>query len=65
MWARLCRAIGIGKEAVIADALEAVRQNVEQKTADELDRFQRHYLGLVAAGIVFPFEGDSAIDQRD
>jgi hypothetical protein len=36
MWASFAARISIGKEAVMADALEDVRQNVEQKTADEL-----------------------------
>ena len=39
----------IGEEAVVADAMEAWREHVQQHAADELGRRQRH--GLVAAGV--------------
>ena len=40
----------IGEEAVVADAMKAGREHVQQHAADELGRRQRH--GLVAGGAV-------------
>ena len=38
-----------GEEAVVADAVEAARQHVEEKAADELVGVERHGLEPVAA----------------
>ena len=35
-------AVAIGKQSVVADAVEAVRQDVDEKAADELVRAERH-----------------------
>jgi len=45
----------------VADVNKAGRRHVEEKAANELDRLQSHRLGLVASGVVLPFEGDPAI----
>src|SRR5579863_7542696 len=49
---------GAGDEAVMADAVEASRQDVQEEAADELGGGERHGLEPVAAfdPIVFPFE---------
>ena len=54
---------GAGEQAVVADAMEAARQDVEQEAADELVGGERHDLlpvGAVAA-IVLVAEGDAAL----
>jgi hypothetical protein len=40
---------GAGQQPVVPDAVEAVRQDVDEEAADELARLERH--GLVAARI--------------
>ena len=47
----------------MADVNKAGRRHVEEKAAHELDGLPSHRLGLVASGIVLPFEGDSAVLQ--
>ena len=51
----------------MADAVEAARQDVEEKAADELGGVERHGLEPVAAfdPVVFPFEGDALVVERD
>jgi hypothetical protein len=51
----------------MADAVEAARQHVEEKAADELVGRERHGLEPVAAfdPIVLPFEGDAFLVERD
>ena len=58
---------GSGEEAVMADAVEAARQNVQEKAADELGGVERHGLEPVAAfdAVVLPFEGDAGLVERD
>src|SRR6267142_1284308 len=55
----------IGKEAVVADAMEAVWQAVQKKAADELIGAKRHCLGLAVVSIVLPGEADFAVGERD
>lgn len=50
-----------GEEAVVADAMEAVWQDMEQKAADELSGVEGHELGLAVAPIILPGEADFAI----
>ena len=56
-----------GEQAVMADAVEAARQHVREKAADELLRVERH--GLVSVTcvdpIILPFERDGMIVERD
>ena len=51
----------------MADAVEAARQDVEEKAADELGGVEHHGLEPVAAfdPVVFPFEGDALVVERD
>jgi hypothetical protein len=55
----------------VADAVEAAREHVQEKAANELARVERHRLdpgfaGLLAAGaIVLPCEGDALVVQPD
>ncbi len=50
-----------GEQAVVADAVEAVRQHVDQEAANELVGGERHELVAIAAlgAIVLPSEGDA------
>jgi hypothetical protein len=56
-----------GEQAVAANAMEAARQDVNEKAADELRDWKRHRLLAIAPldSIVFPFEGDGAVSERD
>ncbi len=51
----------IGEEAVMANAVKAVGQNVEQEAADEFIAVERHeaVAVLTFAPIILPFEGDA------
>ena len=53
---------GVGEQSVVTDTMEAVRQYVNEKAADELVRVQCQ--GLVAirplGTIILPLEGDAA-----
>ena len=55
----------IGEEAVVADAMEAVRQAVQKKAADELIGAKRHCPGHAVVSIVLPGEADLAVGERD
>ena len=56
-----------GEQAVMADAVEAARQDVQEKAADELGGVERHGPEPVAAfdPVVLPFEGDALVVERD
>ena len=49
----------------MADALETVGQNMEQKPADELGRRKRHELDERAVAVVLPTEGNMIIGDLD
>ncbi len=53
-------AAAIGEQAGVTDAVEAVWQDVNEKTADELVGGEHHGLLSVATvfAIILPFEGD-------
>src|SRR5207245_1422154 len=51
--------------AVVADAMEAVGQDVEQEAADELVGVEGHRLSLVMVAIVLPEEADAAVGESD
>ena len=60
-------ACGTGEQAVVADAVEAMWQDMEQEAADELVRRERHDalpLGTIAA-IVLVAEGDAGLVERN
>ncbi len=48
--------VTVGEEAVVADAMEAVGQAMEQETADELMGVERHHLCLVVLTVIAPQE---------
>src|SRR5512133_3043713 len=52
--------MGVGEEPVVANAMETVRQHVEQEASHELANVQAHDLALVttALPIVLPAEAD-------
>jgi len=52
---------GVGEETVVADAVESLRQEVDEEAADELVRCERHRLVSFAAlePIVFPLENNA------
>src|SRR5206468_12768462 len=61
----LLGAMAVGEEAVMADAMEAVRQGVQQKAADELVRVEGQDLRLAVVAIIPPAEGDTGVSQGD
>lgn len=58
-------AMTIGEEAVVADAMEAVRQRVQQEATNELVGVERHDLRLAAVAIISPAERDAIVDHAD
>ena len=56
-----------GEQTVVADAVEAARQHVQEKAADELAGVERHGLEPVAGfdPVVLPFEGDALVVEPD
>ena len=52
--------MAVGKEAVAANAMKAIRQHMEEKAANELGDRDSHDFALVIAAfpIVLPAEGD-------
>ena len=55
----------VGEESVVADALETVRQDVQQEPAYELVGCERHRLHPGSVAIVAPREGDAVIINRE
>src|SRR6476619_1880764 len=58
---------GAGEQAVVADAVEAARQEMEEKAADELVGRERDDLLPIgpAAAIVLVAEGDAGLVEAD
>ena len=54
--ASFCFAVAVAEEAVVADALEAIGQDVQQEAADEFVRVQRHRLLLAVMAIILLVE---------
>ncbi len=56
-------AVGVGKEPVVADAVEAFGQHVDEEAADELVRVKPHRLPAIRAvdAIIFPAERNRAV----
>ena len=50
--------MAVPQEPVIANALEPVRQHVQQETPDEFPGAQGHRFDLITSAIVFPLEPD-------
>ena len=57
--------LAVGEEAVMADAVEAVRQSMQQETADELIGIQGQGLGFATMTIVLPAEADRGLGHAD
>src|SRR6266404_9340486 len=55
------RAVTVAEEAVVADAMEPVRQDMDQETADQLRAIERHRLLAVAVPVILPAEADLAV----
>ena len=53
----------IAEEAVVADAVESVRQCMQQEAADEFVSRQRHDLILVVVPVIAPAEVDAAAGE--
>ena len=53
-------AMAVGKEAVVANAMETIRQDMEEKAANELGDRDSHHLSLVTTTfpVVLPAEAD-------
>ena len=58
---------GVGEQAVMADTVEALGQNMDEEAANELMGCQGHDLvaGASFISIVLPFEGDAVVIARD
>jgi hypothetical protein len=56
---------GVCEESELPDPDEASRQNVLDKAAQKLRRFQSHLLLLVAMRVIFPAEGDVFSIKRE
>ena len=55
------RAMAIGEEAEVADAMEAGGQDVQEEPAHELGRLERHDLAAAFLPIVLPEEADGVV----
>ncbi len=60
-------ASAFGEQAVVADAVEAAWQHVDEEAADEFVGGERHALVAIAAldAVVLPLEGDAALVAGD
>ena len=54
-------ASAIGEEAIVADAMEAIWQGVQEKATHELPGVKRHHLGLTILPIVLPGKAHLAL----
>jgi hypothetical protein len=68
--ARVCDVVGaraFGEQAVMADAVEAFWQHVDEEAADELVGGERHGLVSLAAldAVILPLEGDALLVEGD
>jgi hypothetical protein len=55
--------VAVGKQPVVANAMESIRQHVEQKATHEFTGIEAHDLGVVPAGIsvILPAKADVGI----
>src|SRR5262245_28852761 len=60
-------ASAFGEQAVVADAMQAFRQHMDEEAADELVGGERHLLVSIAAldAVILPFESDAALVAGD
>ena len=54
---------GIGEQTVVTDAMESTGEHMDEEAADKLEGWERHDLGLVAAGaaVILPFESHAGL----
>src|SRR5690348_969314 len=54
-------ASALGEQAVVADAMQAFWQHVDEEASDELEGLERHLLVPIVAldAVVLPLEGDA------
>ncbi len=59
----VCSSVGVTEQPIMSDAVEALRQHVDQEAADELIVGQRHRFvaGWPFDPIVLVFEGDAVV----
>src|SRR5271170_4069898 len=65
-----CDVVGassLGEQAIVADAVQALGQDVDEEAANELVRCERHHLVAIGAfeSIVLVFEADSVFVERE
>jgi hypothetical protein len=57
--------VAVCEQSVMADAMEAVGEHVEQKATYELARMERHHLASGVLAIILPAKADLAIGNRE
>ena len=59
--------MAVGEQAIVANAMEAIRQHVQQEATHELGRCQPHYFrfGAAVVAIILPAEADVRVIDRD
>jgi hypothetical protein len=57
--------MAVGEQAIVTNAMESIRQDVEQETADELSNRQPHGLGSSNAvlTIILPAKADMLVRE--
>lgn len=55
----------VGEKAEMANADEAVGDDVEEEAAEELGRFELHHFHAIAVGVVLPAEAHAAVVQAE
>jgi hypothetical protein len=56
--------VAVGEQAVVTDAMEAVRR-VHQNAPNELTGLERHHFALAVLAIILPAKADLPVGQRD
>jgi len=62
---KLLVAVAVAQQAVVSEAHELGRQDVEEEAADELGSIEGHQAEAVAMGVVLPAESDLAFLEPD
>jgi hypothetical protein len=62
---KLGSAISISEVAVVTDAVETVRQDMEEEAADEVVGGEGHHLGFAGIAVVCPAKADAAVLERE
>jgi hypothetical protein len=60
---KLVGTMSVGEQPVVANAMEAVREDVEQESANELADFERHRLALALLAVILPAESNFAVGE--